>query len=451
MEFKEKLRSDAEYIYTYAIDRCLPDRAVTDALKEMAMPKGKLILISVGKAGWRMAKCAFNILGDKVHSGAVITKYGHSEGEIGKLRIFEAAHPIPDENGISATEYVLSLTEGLCEDDAVLFLVSGGGSALFESPVCSLSELRSLTDALLSSGASIGEINAVRKHISRVKGGRFALHVSPARIFAVLLSDVLGNAPDTIASGPVSPDSTTVADVADIVKRYGLSIPEHLMTQLMCETPKEIFGTEIRVGGSVDELCRAAVSAAESLGYKTSFLSSAVTSEARAHGEYLAELAIKNVDTDIPLAIITGGETVVKLKGSGMGGRNQETVLSAAMKIDGVGNIAIVSVGSDGTDGPTDAAGGYADSDTAGMMDRAGVDFKAALENNDSYNALKSVNALVFTGPTGTNVNDLAFALIRPICERTVRKYANLEIILNRCAEGKFKPQIGKKKDGEGD
>ncbi len=425
-----RLRSDAEKIYTGAIAACLPDKTVRDALADLAPPRGRLILVSIGKAAWRMADAAYAILGKRITCGAVITKYGHSEGEIGSLEIYEAAHPVPDAAGIRATERVLHLTEDLTSDDMVLLLISGGGSALFESPRCTLAELADITGALLKSGASINEVNAVRKHLSRVKGGRFAEHCAPAAVFGIALSDVIGNSLDTIASGPATADMSTVEDVRRIVEGYGIEIPEHVFREMLVETPKEITNAYHRIGGSVTELCAAAMDICRDLGYEPILVGDDIGCEASELGARLARLACEKSDTDTPLAFIAGGETVVTVRGGGLGGRNQETALSAAEIISDAGNIAVFSVGSDGTDGPTDAAGGYVDADTAQELLRVECDAAAALADNDSYNALAAVGNLIFTGATGTNVNDLAVALVRPASELPPRKYANLESML---------------------
>lgn len=414
--FRASLRGDAEKIYTGAINANLPDSAVEEAMREFSLPRGRLILISIGKAAWRMARRACTIVtesfGGAVDCGAVITKYGHSEGDIGNLEIYEAGHPVPDLNGVRATERALALTENLTADDLVLFLVSGGGSALFESPICSLDELSYITKQLLASGADIAEINTVRKHISRVKGGRFAEHIYPARFFTVVLSDVLGNRLDTIASGPTSPDYSTANEVKEILEKYKIAVSADCFDAMMRETPKEISNGEHYVGGSVTELVKAAKYICEELGYKTKIITDSESGFAREVGERLAGIALENSDTDTPRAFIVGGETVVKLTGGGLGGRNQETALAAALRISGRSNIAVFSIGSDGTDGPTDAAGGYVDGESYEKMTRAGISPESALENNDSYNALRAADGLIFTGPTGTNVNDIAVALV---------------------------------------
>jgi len=410
------MRKDAEKIYTGAINACLPDMAVREALADISLPFGRLILISIGKAAWKMARAAYDVIGEmggSIATGAVLTKYGHSEGEIPRIEIYEAGHPIPDENGIRATERILEMTRGLNESDLVLFLISGGGSALFESPRCSLDELCSLTGELLSSGADITEINAVRKHLSRVKGGRFAEHISPARVYAIALSDVIGNRLDVIASGPTAPDLSTAADVARAIEKYGISLSSEMSSYLGEETPKRLTNVTSRIGGSVSELCIAARDIAESLGYRAEILTDTENGIAREVGARLAALARERHDTDRDLAYIIGGETVVKVNGSGLGGRNQEIALSAAIGIEGIDNVAVFSVGSDGTDGPTDAAGGYVDGSTVRKMRERGISPEKMLDNNDAYHALEAIDALIKTGPTGTNVNDISVLLIR--------------------------------------
>lgn len=408
------LADDAVKIYTAAINACLPDSAVKKALKSLCLPKGRLILVSIGKAAWQMANSAYEELKTKIDTGIVITKYGHSKGKISDFEIYEAGHPVPDQNGIDATDRVLEITGNLSCDDLILFLISGGGSALFESVDCTLDELRGLTSQLLACGASINEINCIRKHLSNVKGGRFAVHCLPANVFAIVLSDVIGDRLDTIASGPTCADSTTVDDVKNILCRYNIDISDKLRKLLFKETPKFITNARHTVGGSVGELCNYAADEAKKLGYETILLSDAVCCEAREAGSLLASVVQTNCKENTKKAFICGGETVVHLKGKGIGGRNQELALCAAKGIAGIDNAAIFAVGSDGTDGPTDAAGGYVDGKTWRMISNSGVDAETFLDNNDSYNALKISDGLVFTGPTGTNVNDLYVALILP-------------------------------------
>ena len=408
------MRRDAEYIYKKAIRESLPDSAVRKAISEITLPKGRLILVAIGKAAWKMAECAYSILGDRIDSGAVITKHAHSMGAIGRLEIYEAGHPVPDECGIRATRRALEITSSLSCDDLVLFLVSGGGSALFEDVSCPLSELEALTAALLGSGASIQEINTVRKHLSNVKGGRFAEHCAPARVHSVILSDVIGSPVDVIASGPTVADSTTVEDAIGVLTKYSVSVPNSVRELIMRETPKSAENSTYTVSGSVSELVRSAARAAEELGYETHILSDTLDCEAREAGAFLGSIARLHKDSEHALAFIVGGETVVHLIGDGKGGRNQELALSAARYITGLSGVAVFSVGSDGTDGPTDAAGGYVDGDTEEKINASGGALSEYLYNNDAYRALSLSDGLIITGPTGTNVNDFSAILIKP-------------------------------------
>lgn len=404
------LRSDAEFICGNAIKSCLPNEAVKRALFAFSLPKGKLLLVAIGKAAWQMAREAYDTLGEQIDSGVVITKYAHSNGPIGNLEIYEAGHPVPDENGICATKRALDVTEGLSEDDAVLFLVSGGGSALFEYIDFPLSDMSLLTEQMLSSGASIEEINTVRKHLSLVKGGRFAEHIFPARVYGIVLSDIISSRLDMIASGPTVADTSTCEEALEIVKKYSLKLTNR-QSELLCnETPKSVPNAEHSVSGSVSELCRAAAAAARSLGYRATVMTDSMTSEARAAGEEIGSVAASLAKTEkTPVCFIYGGETVVCLKGNGKGGRNQELALASAKYISGLDNVAVFSVGSDGTDGPTDAAGGFVDGESCSKISG----YEQYLENNDSYNALLKSGGLIITGPTGTNVNDFAAILIK--------------------------------------
>ena len=404
------LRSDAKFIYESAIGESLPDSAVKKALADFVCPRGRLILIAIGKAAWQMANAAYDILGEKISGGAVITKYAHSRGPIGNLEIYEAAHPVPDANGIKATKRALEITEGLTSDEAVVFLVSGGGSALFEYVDFTLAELSALTGEMLASGASIEEMNTVRKHLSEVKGGRFAEHIYPASVFSVVLSDIISSRLDMIASGPCAPDATTAAEALKIVEKYSLNLTERQRELISRETPKIITNATHTVSGSVSELCKAARDAAISLGYEAEIVTDSMEIEAREAGEMIGAMAARlSREAKGPTCLIYGGETVVRLRGKGKGGRNQELALTAAGCIKELDNVCVFSVGSDGTDGPTDAAGGYVDGLTFSKI----KDYDTYLDNNDSYNALMLSDGLIFTGPTGTNVNDFAAILIK--------------------------------------
>ena len=406
------LREDAKYIYTRAIEAVLPDEAVRRALDGADFP-GRVILVAAGKAAWRMASAAVSALGERIDTGIVITKYGHAQGTIPGIVCREAGHPVPDENSFSAAREALALTENLTADDTVLFLLSGGGSALFESPLVSGAELQDITAQLLACGADIVEINTIRKRLSAVKGGRFARHCAPAHVLAVILSDIVGDPVDMIASGPVSPDSSTCADALAAAEKYALRLSDAAWRLLAQETPKTADNVTVRVTGSVRELCAAAAKACRDLGYTPEILTDCEQGVAREVGARLGELARENASCGTPRAFILGGETVVRLTGNGKGGRNQELALAAAAEIAGAENVVIFSVGSDGTDGPTDAAGGLTDGGTVERLAAAGKTVADVLQNNDAYHALRDTGDLIITGPTGTNVNDFAAALVR--------------------------------------
>lgn len=407
------LKDDCLYIVKEAIARVLPDEAVKRALGGREFPDGRLILVSVGKAAWSMASAAHSVLGTRIDRGIVITKHGYSKGAIGDLSVREAGHPVPDADTFSATREALELTRGLAPEDTVLFLLSGGGSALFEAPVIPEDELRDITGQLLACGADIVEMNTVRKRLSGVKGGRFARHCAPARVFTVVLSDIIGDPLDMIASGPAYPDASTCADAVRIAEKYALHLSDAAWTALKTETPKTLSNTETHITGSVCELCAAAAGACRELGYEPQVLTDCLDCEAREAGRFLASIARSHQNAGRSIAFIAGGETVVHITGRGRGGRNQELALAAADGIAGLEDTAVFSVGSDGTDGPTDAAGGYSDGGSLAALRALGFDTYDVLRRNDSYTALKAVDSLIFTGATGTNVNDVAVILIK--------------------------------------
>ena len=406
------MRTAAEIIVQESIEKVLPDAAVRRALEGKRF-SGKVILVAAGKAAWQMAKTAQDCLGNAVTDGIVITKYDHVKGSVGNLICREAGHPVPDENGIQATQKAVEMVSDLHKEDTVLLLLSGGGSALFELPLICNQELQDITAQLLASGANIEQINTIRKRLSAVKGGRFAQLVAPAQVYTVVLSDVVGDRLDMIASGPACPDSSTCEEALQIVKDYDLHLSEQALALLQKETPKELSNVTTVVTGSVRQLCQAAKEACEKIGYEVTILTESLTCQAREAGAWLGKLAAENAGKGKKLAFIAGGETVVKLTGNGKGGRNQELALAAASCIDGVPGTAVFSLGSDGTDGPTDAAGGFADQFTAQKLRDAGVDVEEVLKNNDSYHALELTDGLIITGPTGTNVNDVAVVLVQ--------------------------------------
>lgn len=408
---KDELRNIADSIIDAAIKAVLPDEAVKRALenKEFA---GKVVLVAAGKAAWQMAKAASDYLGDRIDKGVVITKYDHVKGAINKVECFEAGHPVPDENSFNATQKAIDLVSGLTSDDTVLFLLSGGGSALFEKPKITGEELQDITNQLLACGADIVEINTIRKRLSEVKGGRFAKLCEPAQVFSIVLSDILGDPLDMIASGPACADSSTCEDARHIVAKYNLKLSDKAKKLMDIETPKSLDNVTTLINGSVRELCRAVESECIKYGYEPVILTDQLCCQAKEAGSFLASIAKTHYASGRKLAYIAGGETVVNLTGHGKGGRNQEIALSAAAGIDGMDNVVVFSIGSDGTDGPTDAAGGYSDGMTAAVLRNKGIDIFDVLKDNDAYNALKETDGLIITGPTGTNVNDVAVLLI---------------------------------------
>ena len=406
------LREHAQKIIDASIAAVLPDAAVVRALEGERFP-GRVILVAAGKAAWQMANAAHDCLGSRIDGGIVITKYGHVKGSIGNLLCREAGHPVPDGNGFSATREALELVSDLTAQDTVLFLLSGGGSALFEDPLVPGAELQDITGQLLACGAEITQINTIRKRLSAVKGGRFAQLCEPARVFAIVLSDIIGDPLDMIASGPAYPDSSTCAQALEIAEKYDLKLSEAAWDCLKQETPKALSNVTTRITGSVRQLCAAAAAAAEDLGYEVCILTDRLSCQAREAGSFLASIAGTHRDSGRNLAFIAGGETVVKLTGTGKGGRNQELALAAASGIEGLDGVCIFSIGSDGTDGPTDAAGGYVDGATNRILRSCGIDPYGALQNNDAYHALRKTGGLIITGPTGTNVNDVAVLLLR--------------------------------------
>lgn len=408
------MHSDAKRIIDAALRDAMPGAAVRQAMEKIEFhPEGKLIVVSTGKAGWEMARAAVELLGSRIDSGVVITKYDHCKGELKPLELCEAGHPVPDENSYKATARALEAVSGLTEKDNVLFLLSGGGSALFEQPLIPYNEMADVTRQLLACGASIVEMNTIRKRLSAVKGGRFALSCMPAHVYAVVLSDIIGDPLDMIASGPAYPDASTCEQAMRIVETYGLKLSDEAMALIQSETPKELTNVSTFITGSVRQLCRSAAETCRELGYEPIFLTASLSCEAREAGAFLASIARDHQHTERSLAFLCGGETVVHLTGKGLGGRNQEIVLGAAEGLAGCQNTCIFSVGSDGTDGPTDAAGGIADEHTLSKLTAAGMDIRKVLADNDAYHALKTIDGLIMTGPTGTNVNDLTVVLVK--------------------------------------
>jgi glycerate 2-kinase len=428
---------ETSQIFRAALDSVSSYKAVAAHCADIISNLGKdglnrLLVIGFGKAACQMAKAVEDHIAHFLNEGTVITKYGHCPPgwQSRKIRVVEAGHPVPDENGLHGTEAIIGLLEDADENTLVVCLISGGGSALLVAPYgeISLSEKQKVTELLLRSGADIRELNTVRKHISRVKGGRLAEIASPAHILSLILSDVIGDRLDVIASGPTSPDTTTYNDAINVLKKYGLldDVPESVSNVLLKgadglipETPKEkntVF-RKVRnlVIGSNRKALEAAKKKSESMGFTTEIISSEIAGEAREAGKWLARKALEiqsGGHGGKPICIISGGETTVTVKGDGSGGRNMELALAFALEIEGAGGITLLSAGSDGTDGPTDAAGAIVDGRTIEKAGRRGLDPWRYLENNDSYNFFKEIDGLFITGPTGTNVMDIQVVVI---------------------------------------
>jgi hydroxypyruvate reductase len=400
---------------------------------------GTVRLVAVGKAAVPMARAAAEVLGERVRGGVVVTRRGQGGGAglPERLSLFEAGHPVPDAAGLAATEAVEHLLQESGEGDVVLALLSGGASALMADPApgLTLEDLGSTTEVLLRSGAAIGELNAVRKHLSRLKGGQLARLAWPARLGALILSDVVGDPLDVIASGPTSPDPSTFDDAWDVLERRGLleAVPEAVGRHLRVgreggrtETPKPgdpVFEQVVNVVvGSCVRAAEAAARAAAERSYNTLVLTTFVEGEAREVAKVAAALA-KGVlahghPAPQPACLIWGGETTVTVKGNGKGGRNQELALAAALALDGVPGVSILALATDGSDGPTDASGAIVDGTTAAAIRAAGIDPARSLAENDAYPALAACGALLRTGPTGTNVNDLLVILVGDVGSR---------------------------------
>ena len=385
----------------------------------------RILVVGAGKASGPMAQALEEILGERLEGGVVNVKEGYAV-PTQKIKLIEAAHPVPDENGLRGTERILRLAADAGEDDLVFCLISGGGSALMELPAggITLDDLQQLTDQLLRSGATINEVNTIRKHISQVKGGGLARAAAPATLIALILSDVVGNPLDFIASGPTVPDTTTFQYAWNLLGKFGLqgSIPQRVRAQLegglgqsIPETPKEgdpIFARTASVlVGSNEIAARAALDAAKELGYNALLVTTWVEGEAREVAKVMAGVAKGLIRHHSPLpppaCVIFGGETTVTVRGEGKGGRSQEMALAASLALDGWEDVAVMAVGTDGTDGPTDAAGGIADGAVIARAQALDLDPLDFLDRNDSYHFLQQTGALLVTGPTNTNVNDL--------------------------------------------
>ena len=390
----------------------------------------RVAVVGTGKASARMAVALEDILGDNLSEGVINTKYGHTE-RLERIRLVECGHPVPDEAGVIGTRRILDLMSRADERTLVICLISGGGSALMPAPAkgITLEEKQDVTRLLLGCGANIVELNAVRKHLSEVKGGGLARAAHPARVVALLLSDVIGDPLDVIASGPTVPDTSTFDACLTILDKYELrgQVPGSVLGRMEAgangeipETPKpgdEALGRcHNLVVGSNGLAVGAARHRAEELGYRTLVLSTRVEGEAREVVNVYTAIAKEIISEGIPLlppaCVIAGGETTVTVRGSGKGGRNQELVLAGALQLSGWENVVLFSGGTDGTDGPTDAAGAVADGETLTKADALDLSAQNHLKNNDAYHFFKRLDDLVITGPTGTNVADVALVMV---------------------------------------
>jgi hydroxypyruvate reductase len=404
---------------------------VQNRVYDLARVKNVLV-IGFGKASATMAQAIEEILADRIARGWVTVKYGHTAPlTTGKIHLHEAGHPLLDQNSLDGTQQILAILDAATENDLVVCLISGGGSALLELPIAgvSLDDLRATTDALLRCGATINEINTLRKHISQVKGGQLARRAGQAPVVSLILSDVIGSPLDAIASGPAAPDTTSFADARAVIERRGLrgQIPAHIVAHIergargdIPDTPKTgdpIFArVQNVIIADLTIACDAAMQAARQLGYNSLLLSSFVQGEACEFAKFLSAIAreinVSERPVRKPACVVCGGETTVTLRGKGKGGRNQEIALAAAIEMAEMENVVILSGGTDGTDGPNDAAGAIADGTTIARASAKGLDARAYLANNDSYNFFQPLGDLLMTGPTGTNVNDVTVLMV---------------------------------------
>ncbi len=438
-----QMRTDAQAIFMAGLRAVAPSDAVgrhcrRDANHLHIGPNAydldaveRIFVVGAGKATAAMAQAVEALIGQRIDDGLICVKYGHT-APLKYIRIIEAGHPLPDANGAAAADQIFSLVKQAKANDLVIVLISGGGSALLPLPHANvtLAEKQATSDVLIGCGATIHEINAIRKHLSGIKGGRLAQAAAPAQTTALILSDVVGDDLDVIASGPTVPDSSTFANCWDTVLRYQIdhrlpaTVIAHLQSGLegkVPETPKPAMqnwpNVHNHIIGSNLEAIQAAATEARAKAYNTLILSSRMEGETRTvaqvHGAIAREILANGYPVAPPACILSGGETTVTLKGNGLGGRNQEFSLAAAMDIDGASHVVVLSGGTDGNDGPTDAAGAFADDKTVQRAEQAGLSISHHLENNDAYPFFKRLDDLFITGPTNTNVMDLRIILVQ--------------------------------------
>ncbi|MBW1988488.1 MAG: glycerate kinase [Deltaproteobacteria bacterium] len=436
--------ADAKSIFLAGVAAADPYRAVAKALgrpqgsvfplggeKLDVSAFGRVILVGAGKAACPMARAVEDLLGDRISAGAVVTKYGHGE-KLSRVSVAEAGHPVPDENGEKAARNILDLAGQAGEGDLVVCLLSGGGSALLPVPApgITLAHKQAATQALLDSGATIHEVNALRKHLSAIKGGQLARAAAPARVVTLILSDVVGDDLSVIASGPTAPDESTFSDCVRILHRYNLSgrMPRKVLDRIgrgqrgeVSETPKPgdpaFAKGSWRLVANARQSLFAAADKARELGYNTLILSAEITGETRdaalVHAGVAREVLASGNPVAPPACLLSGGETTVTIRGRGKGGRNMEFALASALALEGAEGVLVLSGGTDGTDGPTDAAGAWADGKTTQRAREMGLDPRRYLDDNDSYRFFEQAGGLLVTGPTKTNVMDLRVILVR--------------------------------------
>lgn len=423
---QHSLKREALAIFKAGLAAADPALAVASAVAKLDRRYRRIFVVGAGKAGATMARAAERVLGSRIAAGLVNVKDGHT-AKLRRIRLNECGHPIPDQRGIDGARRIAELARAADRDDLVLCLISGGASALLPYPAegITLADKQETTRQLLACGATIHEINAIRKHLSQIKGGQLAMLASPAPVLALLLSDVIGDDLSVIGSGPAAPDESTFADALGVLDKYSLrdTVPQPVRIRLEAgargevpETPKRLANASNVVIGSNRLAVDAAARKAKQLHYRTIVLATTIEGEtrdvARMHAAIAREIATARRPVRAPACILSGGETTVTLRGKGLGGRNQEFALASALDIAGAGRIAILSAGTDGTDGPTDAAGAFADSSTIARAASKGLNAKHYLRDNDSYHFFEALNDLVKTGPTGTNVMDLHIVLV---------------------------------------
>lgn len=390
-----------------------------------APPKGRTVVIGAGKGAAQMGQ-AFETLWQHSLEGVIVTRYGYS-ADCARLRVLEAAHPVPDAAGLAATQQIAAALKGLTSDDLVVALICGGGSSLLAAPPESftLEDEQELNHILLASGAPIGAMNAVRKHFSTVKGGRLAAMAHPARVVSLIVSDVPGDDPAQVASGPTVPDGVTLKDARRLIANYGIDLPERILNGLVDAPDRnapEFEGNEVHVIASAALSLEAAAQTARVRGVPAVILSDAIEGEARdiglMHAAIAREVATKGRPVEAPVVLLSGGETTVTLRNmGGRGGRNSAFLLSFAAAIDGQNGITALAADTDGIDGSEDNAGAFADGQTASDIRAAGIDPLNALARDDAWGAFDAAKSLFVTGPTGTNVNDFRAILIGDLPE----------------------------------